>query len=42
MLQNLGCESKMILEFNSMAAIISTVIEGLGLTLIPEVGFALM
>jgi DNA-binding transcriptional LysR family regulator len=37
MLQDLRCEPKMVLEFNSIAAIISTVIEGLGLTLMPEV-----
>lgn len=37
MLQDLKCEPKMILEFNSVAAIISNVIAGLGVTLIPEV-----
>ena len=37
MLQDLRCEPKMVFEFNSVAAIVSTVIAGLGLTLIPEV-----
>jgi DNA-binding transcriptional LysR family regulator len=37
MLYDLKCESKMILEFNSVAAIVSNVIGGLGVTLIPEV-----
>jgi len=37
MLQDAGCQSKIILEFNSMAAIIANVIAGLGVTLIPQV-----
>jgi DNA-binding transcriptional LysR family regulator len=37
MLQDLRCEPKMVLEFNSLAAIISNVMAGLGVTLIPEV-----
>jgi len=37
MMQDVGCEPKMILEFNSVAAIISNVKAGLGVTLIPEV-----
>jgi DNA-binding transcriptional LysR family regulator len=40
MLQELKCEPKMILEFNSVAAIISNVIAGLGVTLIPAVAVA--
>lgn len=36
-LQEAGREPKMILEFNSVAAIISNVIAGLGVTLIPRV-----
>ena len=37
MLQEQKCEPKMILEFNSVAAIISSVAAGLGVTLIPEI-----
>jgi DNA-binding transcriptional LysR family regulator len=37
MLQDAGCQPQKILEFNSMAAIISNVITGLGVTLIPQV-----
>jgi DNA-binding transcriptional LysR family regulator len=37
MLQDIGREPKMILEFNSMAAIISIVKAGLGVTLTPEI-----
>ena len=36
-LMDLRCEPKMILEFNSVAAIIANVMAGLGVTLIPEV-----
>ena len=35
--QDLRCEPKMILEFNSIAAIIACVIAGIGVTLIPEI-----
>ena len=40
MLQYLKCEPAMVLEFNSVAAIISNVVAGLGVTLIPEVAAA--
>jgi len=36
-LQESRCEPKMVLEFNSMAAIIACVAAGLGVTLIPEI-----
>ena len=37
MLHESKCEPKMVLEFNSVAAIIACVCEGLGVTLIPEI-----
>ena len=37
MLQESRCEPKMVLEFNSVAAIIACVVAGLGVTLIPEI-----
>jgi DNA-binding transcriptional LysR family regulator len=40
MLQELKCEPKMIHEFNSVAAIISNVMTGLGVTVIPAVAVA--
>jgi len=36
-LQELRCEPKMVLEFNSVAAIIECVAAGLGVTLLPEI-----
>ena len=36
-LQELKCEPKMVLEFNSLSAIVSSVLVGLGVTLIPEI-----
>ena len=37
MLQESRCEPKMVLEFNSVAAIIACIVAGLGVTLIPEI-----
>jgi DNA-binding transcriptional LysR family regulator len=37
MMQELRCDPKMVLEFNSMAAIVECVAAGLGVTLIPEI-----